>query len=81
VWDKLDDQLRIEYPFNEYFLSSDYHVTDFFNISQSNKNAYTQTWLKTPKDIAEYLKMRINTELPSENMMELDPEHSFQIAQ
>jgi hypothetical protein len=82
LWDKLDDQLLIEYPFyiNTYnVLPSDYHITDFFNISKTNADKTIKKWLKTPKDIADYLQANIKPESLSPTM-ELDPEHAFQIA-
>lgn len=83
IWDKLDDQLLLEYPFyvDSYnVLPSDYHVTNFFNISKSNVNKITKKWLKTPKDIADYLESSIGLGSISSTVMQLDPEHSFQIA-
>jgi hypothetical protein len=82
IWDQLDDQLLIEYPFyiNTYnVLPSDYHVTDFFNLSKSNADKTIKKWLKTPKDIADYLQSKIKPESLSPTNMELDPEHAFQI--
>lgn len=81
MWDKLDDQLSIEYPFyidGWNVLPSDYHITDFFNITKRNINPITKKWLKTPKDIADYLKPIISGS--SSPVMQLDSEHSFQIA-
>lgn len=82
MWDKLDDQLSIEYPFyidRHNVLPSDYHITDYFNITKRNMNKITKKWLKTPKDIADYLQPSIFGSI-SPSVMQVDSEHSFQIA-
>lgn len=83
IWSDLDKQLSVEYPFSidSYnVLPSDYHITDFFNIQRSNTNKVTKKWLKTPKDIADFLESSISSGSISPTAMQVDAEHSFQIA-
>ena len=71
MWDKLDDQLSIEYPFyidRHNVLPSDYHITDYFNITKRNMNKITKKWLKTPKDIADYMHTLGITEISYERL-------------
>jgi hypothetical protein len=83
IWENLDNQLTLEYPFNidSYkVLPSDYHITNFFNIQKSNMNKITKKWLKTPRDIADFLESSISADSISPTAMQVDAEHSFQIA-
>lgn len=83
IWENLDNQLTLEYPFNidSYkVLPSDYHITNFFNIQKSNTNKITKKWLKTPRDIADFLESSISADAISPTAMQVDAEHSFQIA-
>ena len=83
IWENLDNQLTLEYPFNidSYkVLPSDYHITNFFNIQKSNTNKITKKWLKTPRDIADFLEASISADAISPTAMQVDAEHSFQIA-
>ena len=66
IWDNLDDQLDLEYPFfnNTYMaLPCDYHVTDFFAISDDNINEFMKTYIKEPKNVVEYLVDNISSAL------------------
>ena len=83
IWSVLDKQLSVEYPFSidlYNVLPSDYHITDFFNIQRSNTNKVTKKWLKTPRDIADFLESSISSGSISPTAMQVDAEHSFQIA-
>jgi len=62
IWSDLDKQLDLEYPFfdnPQKSLPCDYHITDFFSISDDNINKFTGTYIKEPKNVAEYLIERI----------------------
>jgi len=106
VWSNLDDQLDLEYPFynNNELLPSDYHVTDFFAISDANINKFRmlnakdrilnninefkrlngrllvgfKTYIKEPKNVAEYLADNISSTFPK-NTRDMDLQHVFQI--
>jgi len=83
IWEDLNNQLTVEYPFSIALynvLPSDYHITDFFNIQRSNMNKVTKKWLKTPRDIADFLESSISADAISPTAMQVDAEHSFQIA-
>ena len=56
IWDNLDTQLDIEYPFQtpDSVLPSDYHLTDILVVSSEYKNDFLQKYIKEPKDISEY---------------------------
>jgi hypothetical protein len=84
IWSDLDKQLDLEYPFfdNTYMnLPCDYHVTDFFAISDANINKFTGTYIKEPKNVAEYLVEylgdNIRSIFPPTDIMDI--EHVFQI--
>lgn len=59
IWDNLDTQLDIEYPFQtpDSVLPSDYHLTDILVVSSEYKNDFLKEYIKEPKDISEYFLM------------------------